>query len=274
MAAPVEVDLEEPLDLLPLALSRPNEAMQRARAVLSRDPGPIAASVARQAIGIVLREYGDIDAAVNELRIAQRLARRAGSTSREADVLGTLGVALVFAGRSAAGRKALDEAVRQSSGHLHQRVLYRRGYALLVLGRHREALEDLNAAVVAMRAAGDQIWEARALQERAVSHLLSGSARRAVADLRRAEDLFDTNGQELEAAEATMNRGLVALRLGDLPEALNCFDRAEERFHRLGAEEPDLMANRTPRSRGPLKRGGSSIGKADVGGAHTPTLRE
>jgi tetratricopeptide (TPR) repeat protein len=218
--------------------------MQRARAVLSRNPGLIAASVARQAIGIVLREYGDIDAAVDELRIAQRLARRAGSTGREADILGTLGVALVFAGRSAAGRKALDTAVRQSSGHLHHRVLYRRGYALLVLGRHREALEDLNAAVVAMRAAGDQIWEARALQERAVSYLLSGSARRAVADLRRAENLFDTNGQELEAGEATMNRGVVALRLGDLPEALSCFDKAAERFQYLGATEPDLSIHR------------------------------
>lgn len=244
MAAPAELDDVGPLELLPLALSRPNEAVKRARTILAGDPDLVAASVARQAIGIVLREYGDIDAAVEELRIARRLARRAGSTSREADVLGTLGAALVFAGRSASGRKALDVAVRQSTGHLHARALYRRGYALLVLGRHREALEDLNAAVVAMRAADDQIWEARALQERAVSYLLSGSARRAVADLRRAEDLFDATGQELEAAEARMNRGLVALRLGDLPEALSCFDKAAERFQNLGATEPDLSIHR------------------------------
>jgi tetratricopeptide (TPR) repeat protein len=244
MAPPVELDSDESWDLLPLALSRPYEALQRARTVLAGDPDLVAASVARQAIGIVLREYGDIDAAVEELRIARRLARRAGSTSREADVLGTLGAALVFAGRSASGRKALDVAVRQSTGHLHDRALYRRGYALLVLGRHREALEDLNAAVVAMRAADDQIWEARALQERAVSYLLSGSARRAVADLRRAEDLFDATGQELEAAEARMNRGLVALRLGDLPEALSCFDKAAERFQHVGAAEPDLSIHR------------------------------
>ena len=128
MAAPAELDDVGPLDLLPLALSRPNEALKRARTILAGDPGPIAASVARQAIGIVLREYGDIDAAVEELRIARRLARRAGSTSREADVLGTLGVTLIFAGRSASGRKALDAAVRQSTGHLHDRMLFRRGY--------------------------------------------------------------------------------------------------------------------------------------------------
>jgi tetratricopeptide (TPR) repeat protein len=244
MAVPFDSGGGGPVELLPLALSRPNEALTRARAVLAGEPGPLDASVARQAIGIVLREYGDIDAAVVELRIARHLARRAGSTSREADVLATLGVALVFAGRTRSGRNTLDAAVRQSTGRLRGRTLLRRGGALLLLGHYREALEDLNSAVVALRMADDQIWEARALQERAVSYLASGSARRAVADLRRAEDLFAANGQELESAETTVNRGLVALRLGDLPEALTCFDEAAERFQRLGASEPDLSIHR------------------------------
>jgi tetratricopeptide (TPR) repeat protein len=244
MVAADELEGDGAEDLLPLALSRPNEALKRARMILAGNPDPIAGSVARQAIGLVLREYGDIDAAVDELRIARRLARRAGSTSREADILGTLGVALIVAGRTVSGRKALDEAVRQSTGHLHDRMVFRRGSALLVLGRHREALEDLNTAILAMRAADDQIWEARALQDRAVSYMSSGLAQHAVADLRRAEDLFDASGQELEYAEATMNRGLVALRLGDLPEALSSFDQAAERFHSLGATEPDLSIHR------------------------------
>jgi tetratricopeptide (TPR) repeat protein len=244
MAVPSEPASDGPVELLPLALSRPNEALTRARAVLAGEPGPLDASVARQAIGIVLREYGDIDAAIGELRIARHLARRAGSTSREADVLATLGLTLVFAGRTRSGRNTLDAAVRQSTGNLRVRALMRRGGALRILGHHREALEDLNSAVVALRVADDQIWEARALQERAVSYVSSGSPRRAVADLRRAEDLFAANGQELESAEATVNRGLVALRLGDLPEALNCFDEAAERFQRLGASEPDLSIHR------------------------------
>jgi tetratricopeptide (TPR) repeat protein len=244
MAVPFEPASDGPVELLPLALSRPREAVTRARAVLAGEPGPLDASVARQAIGIVLREYGDIDAAVGELRAARHLARRAGSTSREADVLATLGVALVFAGRTRSGRSTLDAAVRQSTGHLRGRTLLRRGGCLLILGHHRAALEDLNSAVATLRMADDQIWEARALQERAVSYLASGSARRAVADLRRAEDLFAANGQELESAETTVNRGLVALRLGDLPEALTCFDEAAERFQRLGASEPDLSLHR------------------------------
>ena len=132
--------------------------------MLAGEPGPLDASVARQAIGIVLREYGDIDAAIGELRIARHLARRAGSTSREADVLATLGLTLVFAGRTRSGRNTLDAAVRQSTGHLRVRALLRRGGALLLIGHHPEALEDLNSAVVALRMADDQIWEARALQ--------------------------------------------------------------------------------------------------------------
>ena len=244
MAATFELDGELGQDLLSLAVSRPNEALKRARTILASDPSPLAASAARQAIGLVLREYGDIDAAVHELRIARQLARRAGSSALEADVLGTLGVALIFAGRTISGRNALDAAVRQSTGHWNRRMLFRRGAALVILGRHHEALKDLNTAIVAMRAANDQGWEARALQERAVSYLLTGSARRGVADLRRAEDLFEASGQELEAAEVRMNLGLVALRLGDLPEALSCFDNAAERFQRLGAVEPDLSIHR------------------------------
>jgi tetratricopeptide (TPR) repeat protein len=242
--SPLEPDGDRPIDLLPLALSRPNEALQRARAVLADDPGPLDASIARQAIGIVLREFGDIDAAVDELRIAQRLARRAGAADREADVLGTLGFPLVVAGRTAAGRNALDAAVRQSTGHLHGRILFRRGAALLTLGRHGEALEDVNSAVAVLRMAGDQIWEARALEHRALSYISAGSVRRAVADLRRAEELFTANGQELESVDAAVHRGVLALRLGDLPDALACFDEAAERYQRLGTSEPDLSMHR------------------------------
>src|SRR6185437_4429494 len=75
MAPAAELGGDDPADLLPLALSRPNEALDRARKVLADDPGLLEASIARQTIGIVLREYGDIDAAIGELRIARRTAR-------------------------------------------------------------------------------------------------------------------------------------------------------------------------------------------------------
>jgi tetratricopeptide (TPR) repeat protein len=244
MALPTKPAAEAPAELLPLALSRPQEAEARARLVLGSNPTLLDASVARQAIGIVLRETGDIDAAIRELRTARKLARWAGSADREADVLGTLGVALIFAGRTVPGHSTLNAAVRQSTGHLHDQMVFRRGAALLILGRHHEALADLNSAVVALRAADDQIWEARALTCRALTHLSFGSVRPAVADLRRAESLFAANGQELELADAVVHRGVLALRIGDLPEALTCFDEASERFQALGTADPSLTSYR------------------------------
>ena len=231
-------------ELLALALSRPNDAMARARTILARRPGPLDASVAHQVIGIVLREFGDIDVAITELRIARRLAVRGGSADREADVLGTLGAAFVFAGHTTAGRNALNHAVRQASGPLRGRPLLRRGGILRLLGEHRAALDDLNSAIPALRAAGDQIWEARALEHRALCLLAMGSVKPAAADLRQAEELFASRGQELESADAIQNQGTVAFRTGDLPSALARFDAAGDRYAALSVREEDLTAQR------------------------------
>ena len=108
--------------MLPLALSRPREALAGARAVLAGQPSPHEASVAHQARGIVLREFGDVQAGVRELRTALRLARQADSAGREADVLATLGVGLVYAGRTRDGLSALDRAIQLSDGVLAARV--------------------------------------------------------------------------------------------------------------------------------------------------------
>jgi hypothetical protein len=105
------------LDLLTLAFARPDEALARARRVLAGHPGPYDASVARQTIGIVLRDFGDATAAIGELRTALRLARLAGSAERQSDVQATLGVAMVVSGRTAAGLAALDSAARRAAEH-------------------------------------------------------------------------------------------------------------------------------------------------------------
>ena len=68
------------------------------------------------------------------MRAALRLARRTSSTEREADVLATLGLALAYARRTAAGLAAFDQALHLSSGVLAGRVLYRRAVALWRLG--------------------------------------------------------------------------------------------------------------------------------------------
>src|ERR1039457_48812 len=136
--------------------------MAKSRAILAADPAPYEASVAHQAIGMLQREFGDLDAATGELRSALRLARTAGSGDRQADVLATLGVALIYRGQSGPGLAALGSSLKLVAGAPAARVLVRRGIALWILGRHREALDDLRRGPPAPRAGAAPLRGARA----------------------------------------------------------------------------------------------------------------
>ncbi len=219
-------------DLLVLATSRPWVALTRARDVLAARPSPHDASVAHQTAGIVLRDFGDVEAGVGELRRALSQARRTGSAERETDVLASLGVALVFAGRTEAGLAAFEAAVCRSGGVLAARVRYRRAIVLYALGRFPAALEDARHAVVVLRRAGDLLWTARALTLRGNAYLRLGSTSRADADYVSATRLYSEIGQE-EAIYPMVNRALTAFASGDLPAALAFLDAAAPSFHRL-----------------------------------------
>src|SRR5215475_10262971 len=97
--------------LLEMVSAHPREAIRTARAILARDPVPFEASIAHQTIGLVLRDFGDLDAAIRELRAAHRLAGAARSQERQADVLAALGNALIHRGRTKRGLAALDSAL-------------------------------------------------------------------------------------------------------------------------------------------------------------------
>jgi len=230
--------------LLPLALSRPREALVEARAVLAGHPDPHDASVAHQAAGIVLREFGDVRAAVRELRAALRLSRRAGSVEREADVLATLGVALVYAGHTADGLAAFERALWLSRGVVAARVLQRRGCVLWTLGRYPAALGDLTQAVTVLRRAGDELWTARSLNARGIVYLAMGLPARADADLRAAERWFGKTSQVLDASYTVLNRALVAFSLGDLPAALSLLDEVVSRVRPLGVPVTAISIDR------------------------------
>ncbi|MFF7472166.1 CHAT domain-containing protein [Streptomyces sp. NPDC008092] len=226
-------------ELLPMVFAAPGEALARAEHVLRSDPSPLDASVAHQVIGIWQRDFGDLAVALDHLRRARDWAARADSAEREADVLGTLGVALVHAGRTRQGLDVLDRGVARGNGHTRARVLYRRAYAGWVLGRHKEALEDLRRAIPVLRQADDVIWTARALSVRATVHLAMGAVERADADFTAAELLWETTGQEHDKAVAVENRGLAAYRSGDIPAALRLLAEAKERYDDLGT--PSFM---------------------------------
>lgn len=173
-----------------MVFAAPNEALARAEELLGADPSPLHASVAHQVIGIWQRDFGDTRRALAHLRRARELAARADSAEREADVLATLGVALVHAGRTREGLAAFERGVARGTGHTRARVLYRRAYVWWVLGRHGEALEDVRRAVPVLRQADDVIWTARALTLRATVHLALGAVERADADFTAAEALW------------------------------------------------------------------------------------
>jgi tetratricopeptide (TPR) repeat protein len=234
----------DPAQLLPLALSRPHDALRGARSVLAGRPSAYDASLAHQAIGVVLRDHGDIPGAIAQLRRGAKLARASGRPGREADVQATLGVALVFAGRSRQGLALLDRAVEASHGGLAGRVLMRRAGVLTDVGRFREAHQDLSRALPYFRREGDTVWEARSLIHRAETFVALGLPGRAAADFARAEALFATNGQELEYAKARHSLGLMALSRGDLPQALGYLDEAGKRYDALGETIPDLAIDR------------------------------
>ncbi|WP_282701758.1 CHAT domain-containing tetratricopeptide repeat protein [Streptomyces sp. CC219B] len=222
------------LELLPKVFAAPGEALAQAEGVLGADPSPLHASVAHQVIGIWQRDFGDMRLALAHLRLARDFAARADSADREADVLGTLGVALVHAGRTRQGLDAFERGVARGTGHTRARVLFRRAYVWWVLGHHREALEDVRRAIPVLRQADDVIWTARALTLRATVHLALGSVDRAEADFTAAEALWETTGQEHDKADAVESRGLAAFRSGDVPAALRLLDEAEERYAKLG----------------------------------------
>ncbi|MET7485435.1 CHAT domain-containing tetratricopeptide repeat protein [Streptomyces sp. NPDC005538] len=221
------------LDLLPMVFAAPGEALAGAREVLDTDPTPFRASVAHHAIGMWQRDFGDLRLALHHLRRARDLAARADSADREADVLGTLGVALVHAGRTRQGLEAFERGIARGTGQTRARVLYRRAYVWWVLGRHKEALEDVRRAIPVLRQADDVIWTARALTLRATVHLALGAVDRADADFTAAEVLWETTGQEHDKADAVESRGLAKFRSGDIPVALQLLDEAEEMYAKL-----------------------------------------
>ncbi len=234
----------EPDKLLALALSRPSEALAAAREVLAGQPPAAQAAVAHQAAGVVLRDFGDIDEAIGELTSARRLARQAGDPARESDVLASLAVAWLLAGRTRRGLSALDTALRGSRGVAAGRILIRRAGALWRLGRNAEALRDARAAVNLLSGAGNLVWEARAVHWRAAAYFALGDIERADRDYARAEELFATCGQRLEYASARHERGVAAYARGDLPTALFHLDYAQGLFDQLGIFEAELFVSK------------------------------
>jgi tetratricopeptide (TPR) repeat protein len=230
--------------LLRLALSNPRETTLVAAKVLGTRPDDTTSSFALQAMGIAQRESGDGASAVRYIRRALRAAVRAGDAERSADVQATLGATLALMGRSREALIELDHALVGAKGLPAARIRMRRGGVLQILGRYDEALADLRLSIPVLRNAGDTVYEARALTYRALVYLERGLHARSDADFEVTERLMQTAGQRLESGVARHSRGQVAFRSGDIPAALRHFDAAEVMYEAVGHRDAELEVDR------------------------------
>jgi tetratricopeptide (TPR) repeat protein len=234
----------EPDKLLALALSRPRQALGVVREVLAQQPSASQAAVAHYTAGLVHRDFGDMREAIEEFKNARRFARKAGDLDRESDIQASLGAAWVLAGQPRRGLPVLDTLVQRSRGIPAGKMLVRRGGALWVLGRHAEALRDIQAAVDVLSGAGDLVWEARAVHWRAAAYFAMGDIDRADRDYARVEALWIECGQQQEYASARQERGVALYARGDLPTALAHLDHAQSLYDQLGVFVADLFVNK------------------------------
>lgn len=234
------------VDGLPvMALSQPPEALRAAARVLESAPSPRDRALALQASGIALRELADNRGALRRLRSAVKAAESLGGAELLSDIRSSLGMTLVFAGRTAAGLRELDTALAGARGQASARILVRRGFALQIAGRPADAIHDLRRSARTLRQRGDRVWEARAQINLAQALLDSGRAGQAAEALERAEALLHTANQPYELAIVRHNRGLAYAQLGNIPEALTQFERAGALYDRVGATPAELAFARS-----------------------------
>ena len=92
-------------DLLELAFADPAAAEREAKRILERQTAdPLRSSYARQCLGIVLRERGQLREAIRHLQAGLREVRSAQFDERARDLRATLGVTLAMAGRTRSDR--------------------------------------------------------------------------------------------------------------------------------------------------------------------------
>ena len=142
----------------------------------------------------------------------------------------------------------VDEATVAERADYRALGLMAKGDALRNLGRHREALELLQAAGEQFLALGDEVGWARTRLGWVWSshHLSQGAAALEAAGA--AHAIFVGHGEWLWAAGLDLNTALVCFELGHHAEALRLLDRALAQYERAGQADPGLTVDVAIRS--------------------------
>jgi tetratricopeptide (TPR) repeat protein len=229
-------------ELLRTLFADPDLARKRAEDELVDDPDPALASIGHQVVGIVLRELGQTEAALDTLRTALRLARRSGDEERWGDALATLGSTLCIAGWLPEGMRRLDQAVSLLDGVPRGRALVRRAYVTgHLLALFEESAADLREARRLFAGAGDHVWERRALNLEGLVDVGLGRLDAAAEAFSAYRKLALEHGDEFEVGLAQHNTGWLGYVRGDLPLALELYADATARYDAMNLTNVDLV---------------------------------
>lgn len=239
------MDRAEAEELLRTVFSDTDLARKRAEDELLPDADPAVASIGHQILGIVLRDLGETDAALKELRTALRLARRSGDEERWGDALATLGGTLCTAGWVRDGLRKLDQATAVLRGVPLGRALVRRAWVTgHLLARFEESAADLREARKLFAGGGDHVWEKRALNLEGLVAVGLGDLKGAAQAFAAYGDLAAALGDDFDAGLAQHNTGWLGYVRGDLPLALELYADASARFDAIGLTSVDLVYDR------------------------------
>ena len=206
---------EEARAALRLAEAHPAQAAAQAQVIIRRaeqEHDFASLSVAERVLGIAALQLEDPDAALGHLRAAVRLGRRAGSAELAAEAQTRMAFALIVRGRGRQALREIDTALSSLTGVARARARAHRGSILNYLGRLDEALRDYHAALSVLRRSGDAVWVQRVLFSRAVLYGYRQEFTAAENDLFEAAELCRKYELDLSLGFVQQNLGWISGR--------------------------------------------------------------
>ncbi|MEU6411513.1 CHAT domain-containing tetratricopeptide repeat protein [Microbispora sp. NPDC046933] len=230
----------------------PRLALAEARAVLDLTAGACgeAASVALRAAALAARELGDLELAAE--RLEEAIAAGRGFPRRVAQARMSLVTVRAQLGDPEGGLRLADLAERDLAGTDLARLGVQRSVALILLGRHEEAVRHCDRAIGLLD--GDSRFRAGGLLNRGLARAYLEEYGEAEADLAECARVARSAGLDHVAMLAEGNLPFVAARRGDIAAAFARYRAAETTLfgypERLAAMRTDfaeaLVAARLP----------------------------
>ncbi|CAL9518602.1 hypothetical protein SUDANB95_03755 [Actinosynnema sp. ALI-1.44] len=239
--------VEESREAMRLADANPARSVPAARRALrraERERDAEAVAVAEQAWGHALMQTGAVDDAIRHLRRSVRYGERAGRPEIAAQSRMKMAFVLAQRGSTRSALREVDAAIAVLTGRAGAQARAQRGAILYHIGRLDEAFADYQAAVPALRRAGDRLGVQRTIVNRGLLQAERHDFEAASRDLAEADAIARDLGRELAVGIITGNTGYVAGLRGDVPAALAAFEEAERIITGQGGQVAAVLQDR------------------------------